>query len=284
MRGRTVLVTGATSGIGAETALGLAQAGARVGIVGRDAGRTRAAAEHIRAAVPGAEVDRFVADLASQAEIRRLAADIRARYSRLDVLVNNAGAIFDRHALTPDGIERTWALDHLAYVQLSLELLDLLKASAPARIVNVASEAHRRGRIAFDDLGHAGNFGAMAVYSQAKLGNVLFSAALARRLAGTGVTCNALHPGVIASGFAADTGGWFGVAWRLVRPFMKSPEDGSATSIHLASAKAVGDVTGAYFKNRRPATPSARARDTALQERVWTLSLKQLGRPDRLLT
>ena len=283
MRGRTVLVTGATSGIGVETALGLARAGARVGIVGRDAGRTRATAERIRAAVPGAEVDRFVADLASQAEIRRLAADIRARYSRLDVLVNNAGAIFDRHALTPDGIERTWALDHLAYVQLSLELLNLLKASAPARIVNVASEAHRRGRIAFDDLGHAGNFGAMAVYSQAKLGNVLFSAALARRLAGTGVTCNALHPGVIASGFAADTGGWFGVAWRLVRPFMKSPEDGAATSIHLASAKAVGDVTGAYIKNRRPATPSARARDTALQERVWTVSLKQLGRPDRSL-
>lgn len=281
MRGRTVLVTGATSGIGAETSLGLARAGARVGIVGRDAARTQAVAARIRAAVAGAVVDTFVADLASQAETRRLAAEVRARYSRLDVLVNNAGAIFDRHAVTVDGIERTWALDHLAYVLLSLELLDLLKASAPARIVNVASEAHRRGRIAFDDLGQAGHFSALSAYAQAKLGNVLFSAALARRLAGTGVTSNALHPGVIASGFAAGTGGWFGVGWRLIRPFMAKPEDGAVTSIHLASAGEVAGVTGAYFKACRPVAPSARARDPALQERVWTLSLDQLGLSDR---
>ena len=277
MRGRIALVTGATSGIGTETALGLAQAGARVGIVGRDAARTHATAERIRAAVPGAEIDAFVADLSSQAEVRRLAGEVRALYPRLDVLVNNAGAIFDRYAVTSDGIERTWALDHLAYMLLSLELLDLLKASAPARIVNVASEAHRRGRIAFDDLGQAGTYGALTVYSQAKLGNVLFSAALARRLAGTGVTSNSLHPGVIASGFAAGTGGWFGFGWRLIRPFLSNPQDGAATSIHLATSPDVAAVTGAYFKARRPVDASQRGRDVALQERVWTMSLGQLG-------
>ncbi len=148
--GKMCLVTGATSGIGHETALGLARAGGRIGIVGRDAGRTDETASRIRAAVPGAVIDVFLADLSSQAEIRRLAAEVRALYPRLDVLVNNAGAIFDARYLTVDGLERTWALDHLAYMQLTLELLGLMKASAPARIVNVASMAHKRGRI---DLG-----------------------------------------------------------------------------------------------------------------------------------
>ncbi|KQO75145.1 SDR family oxidoreductase [Methylobacterium sp. Leaf88] len=280
MTGRIALVTGATSGIGTETALGLARAGFRVGLVGRDAGRTGRTAEQIRGAVPGARVDGFVADLSSQAEIRRLAAEVRALYPRLDVLVNNAGAIFDRYATTTDGIERTWALDHLAYLQLSLALLDHLKAGAPARIVNVASTAHRRGRIAFDDIGHARRYSAIAAYSQAKLGNVLFSAALARRLAGTGVTSNALHPGVIASGFASETGGWFGLGWRLIRPFMTKPADGAATSLYLATAPAVEGRTGLYFDRCAPVAPSARGRDTALQEQVWAFSLAQLGLED----
>ncbi|MBY0257986.1 SDR family NAD(P)-dependent oxidoreductase [Methylobacterium sp.] len=274
---RIALVTGATSGIGTETALGLARAGFRVGLVGRDADRTGRAAARIREAVPGAVIDGFVADLASQAEIRRLAAAVRERYPRLHVLVNNAGAIFDRHATTVDGIERTWALDHLAYLQLSLELLDLLKAAAPARIVSVASTAHRRGRIAFDDIGHARDYSAITAYSQAKLGNVLFSAALARRLAGSGVTSNALHPGVIASGFASGTGGWFGFGWRLIRPFLSKPEDGARTSIHLATSPEVEGVTGLYFDRCKPVAPSSRGRDEALQERVWALSLTQLG-------
>ena len=195
-------MTGATSGIGYETALGLARAGARVGIVGRDAGRTDEAASRIRDAVPGAVIDVFLADLSSQAEIRRLSAEVRALYPRLDVLVNNAGAIFDARHVTVDGLERTWALDHLAYVQLTLDLLDLMKASAPARIVNVASRAHKRGLIDLEDLDGARRYGTWKAYSQAKLGNVLFTAALARRLARTGVTVNSLHPGVIASGFA----------------------------------------------------------------------------------
>ncbi|GJD37848.1 SDR family oxidoreductase [Methylobacterium bullatum] len=278
--GKICLVTGATSGIGYETALGLARAGARVGIVGRDAGRTDAAASRIRDAVPAAVIDVFLADLSSQGEIRRLAAEVRALYPRLDVLLNNAGAIFDARHVTVDGLERTWALDHLAYMQLTLDLLDLVKASAPARIVNVASMAHKRGRIDLDDIDGARRYGALKAYSQAKLGNVLFTAALARRLAGTDVTANSLHPGVIASGFAGGTGGWFGVSWSLIRPFLSNPADGAATSLHLATSPEVNGVSGLYFSKRRPVPTSRHGRDQALQERVWALSLRQLGRAE----
>ncbi|WP_375465960.1 SDR family NAD(P)-dependent oxidoreductase [uncultured Methylobacterium sp.] len=281
MGGKTCLVTGATSGIGYETALGLARAGARVGIVGRDAGKVRACADAIRAAAPGVTIDGFVADLAAQAEIRRLADEIRALYPRLDVLVNNAGAIFDRRETTIDGFERTWALDHLGYVLLTLELLDLLKASgrpgAGARIVNVASAAHTRGRIAFDDLQGEHSYGALRAYSQAKLGNVLFTYALARRLAGSTVTVNALHPGVIDTGFAKNTGGLFGTAWGLIRPFLTKPADGAATSLHLATAPSVEGVSGRYFARSRETSSSAYSRDEAVQERTFALSLAQVG-------
>lgn len=278
--GKICLVTGATSGIGYETALGLARAGGRVGIVGRDTGRTDEAASRIRDAVPGAVIDVFLADLSSQAEIRRLSAEVRTLYPRLDVLVNNAGAIFDARHVTVDGLERTWALDHLAYVQLTLDLLDLMKASAPARIVNVASRAHTRGLIDLEDLDGARRYGTWKAYSQAKLGNVLFTAALSRRLAGTGVTVNSLHPGVIASGFAGGTGGWFGVGWSLIRPFLSNPADGAATSLHLATSPEVAGVSGLYFSKRRPVPTSSLGQDEALQERVWALSLRQLGRAE----
>lgn len=199
MRGTVCLVTGATGGIGYETALGLARLGARVAIVGRDPGKLQACADLIRAAVPGAAVEPHRADLSAQAEIRRLAGALRSAYPRLDVLVNNAGAIFDRRTLTVDGIERTWALDHLGYVLLTLELLDTLKESAATggkpRIVNVASAAHYRGHIDFDDVEGARRYRAMGAYAQAKLGNVLFTYALARRLRGSGITVNAVHPG-----------------------------------------------------------------------------------------
>ncbi|MDP4006794.1 SDR family oxidoreductase [Methylobacterium sp. NEAU K] len=284
MQGRVCLVTGATNGIGYETALGLARRGARVAIVGRDAGRTRACAERIRVASPGAVVDPHVADLSAQGEIRRLAGALRDAYPRVDVLVNNAGAIFDRRTLTVDGIERTWALDHLGYVLLTLELLDPLKASAAAgakpRIVNVASAAHVRGHIAFDDLEGARRYGAMRAYAQAKLGNVLFTYALARRLRADGITVNALHPGVINTGFAKNTGGLFGTAWSLMRPFLTRPDKGAETSLHVASAPELDGVTGSYFSRSRPKTSSAESRDEAVQERVWALSLAQVGRSD----
>ncbi|MCJ2093730.1 SDR family oxidoreductase [Methylobacterium sp. J-072] len=281
MQGKVCLVTGATNGIGYETALGLARKGARVAIVGRDPEKTRASAERIRAAVPGAVVDPHIADLSAQAEIRRLAASLRDAYPRLDGLVNNAGAIFDRRELTVDGIERTWALDHLGYVLLTLELLDTLKASAAAggkpRIVNVASAAHVRGHIDFADIEGARRYGAMRAYSQAKLGNVLFTYALARRVQADGISVNALHPGVINTGFAKNTGGLFGTAWSLMRPFLTRPDKGAETSLHVATAPELDGVTGRYFSHARPKTSSAESRDESVQERVWALSLAQVG-------
>jgi retinol dehydrogenase 12 len=227
-------------------------------------------------------VDAHVADLSAQAEIRGLADDLRAAYPRLDVLVNNAGAIFDRRTLTVDGIERTWALDHLSYVLLTLELLDTLKASAAAgarpRIVNVASAAHVRGHIDFDDIEGTRRYGAMRAYAQAKLGNVLFTYALARRLRDRGITVNAVHPGVVNTGFARNTGGLLGTAWSLIRPFLIAPEKGAQTSLHVAAAPDLDGVTGRYFSRSRPTTSSAESRDETVQERVWALSLGQLGR------
>lgn len=281
MRGKVCLVTGATNGIGFETALGLARMGAQVALAGRDPGKLAVCADRIRAAVPGARLTAHTADLSSQAEIRHLAAEIRDT-PRLDVLVNNAGAIFDRRAVTVDGIERTWALDHLGYVLLTLELLDTLKASAAAgakpRIVNVASAAHVRGHIDFDDIEGRRRYGAMRAYSQAKLGNVLFSYALARRVRASGITVNALHPGVINTGFAKDAGGVFGTAWGLIRPFLTSPDKGAATSLHVASAPGLDGVTGRYFSRSTPVSSSPESRDEAVQERLWDLSLAQVGR------
>ncbi|GJD35479.1 SDR family oxidoreductase [Methylobacterium aerolatum] len=281
MRGRVCLVTGATGGIGLETALGLAQAGAQVGLIGRDSGRLAAGAERIRAAVPGAEVTTFAADLSSQGEIRRLATEVRRACPRLHVLVNNAGAIFDRREVTADGFERTWALDHLGYVLLTLELLDTLAATAQSggkpRIVNVASAAHYRGHIAFDDLNAERRFAPMRAYSQAKLGNVLFTYALARRLAGRGITANCLHPGVVNTGFATNTGGLFGAAWGLIRPFLITPEKGARTSLRVATAPDLDGITGRYFSHGQPKTSSRESRDEAVQERLWRVSLEQVG-------
>ncbi len=193
--------------------------------------------------------------------------------------MNNAGAIFSDFATTVDGIERTWALDHLAYIQLTLALLDQLRASAPARIVNVASAAHRRARIDPDAI-DGGRYSTIQVYSRAKLGNVLFTYALARRLEGTGVTVNALHPGVIASRFASETGGVFGFGWRLMRPFLTSPAEGAKTTIYVATAPDLAGVSGRYFVDGKETESSPLSRDTTLQEKVYAFSLKQLGRAE----
>ena len=276
LRGRTALVTGATSGIGAETALGLARLGARVGVVGRDPARIAATVDRIRGET-GAEADSFVADLSEQAQVRRLAEEAGARYPTLDLLVNNAGAIFSERHVTADGFERTWALDHLAYVLLTHELMPRLAAAPAARIVNVASAAHTRGRIDFDDLDGARRFSAMGSYSQAKLGNVLFTYALARRLSGTRMTANAVHPGVVATGFAGNTHGLLKVAWRLIRPLLITPEKGARTSLHVATAPEVAGVNGRYFARCRPVASSPLSRDQALQEKVWALSRRQVG-------
>jgi retinol dehydrogenase 12 len=279
MQGKICLITGATSGIGKETALGLARRGAHVAIVGRDADRTRAAAESIRREVGTEEVAFLLADLSSLAEVRRLAREFQARYSRLDVLVNNAGGIFTRRETSVDGFERTWALNHLSYFLLTQELLELLKASAPARIVNVASTMHTGGVIDFDDLQGEKSYGGIRAYSRSKLANVLFTYALTRRLEGSGITANCLHPGGVATGFGQNRPGVLKLILRLARPFLITPEQGAATSIHLASSPDLEGASGQYFANCKPARSSAASHDEALQERLWALSLQQIG-PD----
>jgi NAD(P)-dependent dehydrogenase (short-subunit alcohol dehydrogenase family) len=272
MRGKTCLITGATLGIGKETALGLAKMGAHVVIVGRDEKRTRETGAWIAQQSGNVQVDHLVADLSLQTEVRRLAAAILSAYPRLDVLVNNAGAIFTKREVTAEGFEKTWALNHLAEFLLTGLLIDRLKASAPARIVNVASDAHQSGRIDFDDLQGAQKYRGIAAYSQSKLANIMFTYALARRLAGTDVTANCLHPGVVGTGFGHNTPGLVNTILSLMRPFLLTPEKGALTSIYLASSPEVADVSGGYFAKSKPAKSSARSLDVAAQERLWTVS------------
>jgi retinol dehydrogenase-12 len=279
MHGKICLVTGATLGIGKETSLGLARKGAHVVIVGRDEARTSETAVRMARESGNPQVDFLVADLSSQAEVRRLAAAFDSRYPRLDVLVNNAGAVFTRREVTVDGFERTWALNHLAYFLLTRLLLDKLAASAPARIVNVASRAHERGTVDFDNLQGEEKYSAARAYGQSKLANVLFTFALARRLAGKGATANCLHPGVVATGFGRNTPGLFKTLISLAKPILLTPEQGAATSIYLASSPEVANVSGEYFAKRRPTTSSKQSRDIALQERLWELSERHTAKP-----
>ncbi len=270
MAGKTVLVTGGTSGIGKATAAGLAAMGARVGITGRDTARTRAAAAEVAAAAGNPAVDPFSADLSSQAEVRRLAGEVAAAYPRLDVLVNNAGGFWATRRVTADGLEHTFAVNHLAPFLLTGLLLDRLTA----RIVTVSSGAHAAGKIDFDDLQGERRYSGQRAYSQSKLANIMFSYELARRLDGTGVTATVLHPGVVRTGFAAeDPSPVLKVFLPLIRVFLKTPAQGAATSIYLASSPAVEGVTGEYFADRKPKRSSPASYDTAAAARLWQVSL-----------
>jgi len=275
MQDKLCLVTGATLGIGRESALGLARMGAHIVIAGRDEARTRETAAAIAAQSGNAQVDFLVADLSSQAEVRRLAREFRDRYPRLDVLLHNAGAIFTKRETTVDGFERTWALNHLAEFLLTQLLLDRLEFSAPARIVNVASRAHMSGTIDFDNLQGERKFSAIGAYSRSKLANILFTYALARRLAGKGVTANCLHPGVVGTGFGQNTPGFLKTALGLAKPFLITPEIGAATSIYLASSPDVADVSGKYFAKCAAVASSKLSGDVALQEKLWEVSARQ---------
>jgi retinol dehydrogenase 14 len=272
MAGRTVLVTGATSGIGRATALGLARMGAHVAITGRDRGRTEDAASEIRMA-GGRDVDVFVADLSSQAQLRRLASEVLEGLSRIDVLVNNVGGYWSTRHITADGLERTFALNHLAPFLLTNLLLARLERSAPARVVTVASNAHTTGGLDFDDLQGMRSYSGGRAYSQSKLANVLFTYQLAGRLRGSAVTANVLHPGVVRTSFGAeDPARIQRLLVPLLRLVMKSPAQGAATSIHLASAPELEQVSGRYFANRRPTRSSARSYDQAVAARLWEAS------------
>ena len=272
MASRTVLVTGATSGIGRATALGLATMGAHVAIAGRDRARTEDTAREIRAAA-GGNVDVFVADLSSQAQVRRLADEVLEGLPRIDVLVNNVGGYWSSRHVTEDGLERTFALNHLASFLLTNLLLERLERNAPARVVTVASHAQATGRIDFDDLQGMRSYSGGRAYSQSKLANVLFTYRLAETLRGSGVTANALHPGVVRTSFGAeDPARIQRLLVPLLRPVMKSPTQGAATSIHLVSAPELEQVSGRYFANRRPTRSSSRSYDLAVAARLWEAS------------
>jgi retinol dehydrogenase 12 len=270
MRGKTVLVTGGTNGIGKVAARTLASFGARVVIVGRSPDKTAAVAREIGAA------SFLLADLSVMAEVRRVAAEFREQEGQLDVLLNNAGAVFSRRQETSEGIEFTFALNHLNYFLLTQELLDLVKGAPAGRVVNVSSEAHRSGRMRWDDLEFRRGYSGFAAYGQSKLANILFTRELSRRLIGTGVTANSLHPGVVYTGFgqnSADSSGrLIGLIYQFMRPFIKSEEQGAQTSIYLAASPEVAGISGRYFDNEKPSRPTPQALDDAAAARLWNIS------------
>jgi retinol dehydrogenase 14 len=272
MAGRTVVVTGSSGGIGKATALRLAQMGATVAVAGRDHTRTEHAADQIRSATAG-QVHAFTADLSSQAEVRRLAAELLASLPRIDVLINNAGGYWNSRHVTDDGLERTFAINHLAPFLLTTLLLDRLEASSDGRVVTVSSNAQRLGRIDFDDLqGEHGYSGARA-YNQSKLANILFTHELARVLQGTTVTANALHPGVVRTSFGGDDPGRAQrVFVPLVRPFMRTPDQGAATSVLLASSPDLKGVQGQFFSNGKQKRSSKLSYDQDVAAQLWRTS------------
>ncbi len=279
MQGKVVVITGATGGIGLVTARELAALGATVVIVGRRPDKLEATAAELRQRGSGV-IHTLRADLSSMRQVRALADAFRQQFGRLDVLVNNAGGAFSRRELTEDGYERTFALNHLSYFLLTNLLLDVLKASAPARIINVASDAHRGRWLDFDDLQNERDYGpsGLGAYGRSKLANILFTRELARRLEGSGVTANAVHPGAVATGIWGNTGGLVGRLIGMVAPlFMRTPEQGADTVIYLASSPEVEGISGQYFMDREPAAPSAAAQDDEAARRLWQISAQMVG-------
>ena len=278
MHDRTVVVTGATDGVGREAAARIAEAGATLLLVGRKPDKARAVVERMRRETGNQAISFLCADLARLGEVRRAAGEIRDRCGRLDVLLNNVGAIFTRRRESADGIEMTWALNHLGYFLLTHELLDLVKASAPARIVNVASAAHRGGAIDFDDLEGRRAYSGRRAYAQSKLANILFTYELARRLEGSGVTANALHPGFVRTRFGSGNG----LPVRLIIAAMMrlsgiSVAEGGKTSVYLATSPDIADASGGYYERCAPARSSAASRDEAVARRLWRVSAERVG-------
>jgi len=281
MKGKVVVITGATSGIGQVAAEKLAAMGARIVQVARDRERGKAAMARLNQVAPGISHSIYYADLLRLSEMKRVAAEIAQVEPRIDVLINNAGAMFGTRQLTEDGLERTFALNHMSYFMMTQGLLDRLAASAPARVVNTASDAHTSGTVDFDDLqsekayrpslwdGLRYGGPAFKVYASSKLMNILYTRELARKFAGTGVTANSLHPGFVATRFGDQTGGLIGFGIGIAKRFALTPEQGAETLVYLASSPEVAAVTGEYFHKCRPATPSREAQDDAKAQRLW---------------
>jgi retinol dehydrogenase-14 len=273
----TCLVTGATSGIGQATALRLAQQGLTVVLVGRDREKADRVVRQIKTESNNERIDALIADLASQQAVRALAAAFKAAYPRLDVLINNAGAIFTKRSLTEDGIERTFAVNYLARFLLTHLLLDVLIASAPARIVNVAGAYHARGDLFLDDVTLERRYDYATANNRAKLADVLFTHELARRLSATDVTVNCLHPGAVRTdALLKDRDASFGLKlmYRLGRLFFKSPAKGAETPVYLATAPDLEAVTGEYFVDKKRRQSAPKTYDLALQRQLWDLSIE----------
>lgn len=276
MQGKTCIVTGASSGIGKAAALELAARGANVVLVCRDADRGDVAMREV-ASQGGGTVELFLADLSAQQDIRRVAAEILAKYPRVDVLVNNAGGIFGQRQLTADGLELTFALNHLAYFLLSNLLLERIRASAPARIINVSSGAHHMGRLDWDNLQGEQGYSAMRAYGLSKLANVLFTYELARRTAGTGVAVNCMHPGAVATSFAATGTKMMQTFFRLFKPLLRTPERGADTIVWLAASPEVEGVNGKFFMDRKETRSSRLSYDEQAARRLWDESARLVG-------
>ena len=268
-RDRVAVITGATSGIGQVAAERLARMGARLVVVARDRSRGEATLARLRAAAPKRTHEVHYADLSRLGEMKRVARDIAAAEPRIDILINNAGAIFSRRILTEDGFERTFALNHMAYFVLTAGLRDRLVAAAPSRVINTASNAHRMGRIDFSDLHSATRYRAFVAYGTSKLCNILFTRELARRLAGHGVTANCFSPGFVATRFGDQSGGVRAIGLRLAKLFAATAQAGAETLVHLATSRDVATVSGEFFYKSRPQRPTAEACDDAVGQKLW---------------
>ena len=277
MKNKVCVVTGASSGIGKVTARALSEMGATVLLVCRNREKGEATLREIRSKTKDAAAELFVADLSSQDQIKELAADIETRHSHIDVLVNNAGAINPSLKPTADNIETTFAVNHLTYFLLANLLLDQLKAPPAARVINVSSQTHRYGTINFDDLGLEQNFNPMKAYAQSKLANLMFTYELSRRLAGTRVTVNALHPGGVATNFGKNLDGIAGFFFRSFGFLLRSPERGAETVIWLATAPELEGVTGKYFFDKKEIRSSKVSYDDEISKRLWHVSEQLTG-------
>ena len=277
MKGKTVVISGGTSGIGEVAARALAKMGARIVLVARNKSRAEATLARLGRSGPGVAHSVYFADLTGLAEMKRVAAEIANQEPPIDVLINNAGALFGTRRLTEDGLEYTFALNHMSYFVVTEGLRERLLASGGARIINTASAAHQGATLDFDDLQSAKSFRAMRAYGRSKLCNILFTRQLARSLQGTGVTANCLHPGFVATRFADESGGLISrMAW-LAKFFAISPAEGAQTIIYLASSPEVANVTGKYFYKCRPTTPSAPALDDRTALALWERSAVLAG-------
>jgi NAD(P)-dependent dehydrogenase (short-subunit alcohol dehydrogenase family) len=282
MKGKTIVITGATSGIGEVAALRLAEMGARIIVVGRDEARTAKTLGLLREKAPSQAHGAYLADLSRLSEMKRIGAEIAGAEPKIDVLVNNAGALFAFRTVTEDGLEKTFALNHMAYFVVTLLLRPSLEAAGAARIVNTASAAHQNAILDLDDLQCSKSYGAMKAYSRSKLCNILFTRELARRLEGTKITANCLHPGFVATRIADEAGGLISRFAGLAKLLAISPEDGAKTIVHLAASPHVARTSGRYFTMCRPLSPSRAAQDDRVAALLWERSLALAGLDSRI--